>query len=71
MALFIGLAAMGAMAYGAPEVGGCIGATMGICVALCGAIIAATAFLLQIVQISYAWRYAFPADATESAADPL
>jgi len=51
--------------------GGCIAAIIGICTALCAVMIAGIATCLQIVQIAFAWQYAFPGNTAELAADPL
>jgi len=56
----IGLTAAGCCMGGE---GGCIPVIIGICTALCAVMIAGIATSLQIVQIVFAWQYAFPGDA--------
>ena len=51
--------------------GGCMPLIIGICTALCAVMIAGIATCLQIVQIAFAWQYAFPGDAAEPAANPV
>jgi len=64
----IGLTAAGCCMGGE---GGCMNLVIWICPALSAVIIAGMATCLQIVQIAFAWQYAFPGHAAEPAANPL